>query len=163
MNPVPPYSGTYNSPVGLLSIAANDLGVCSISFAEESSIGPIRPIGPIVEQCTTELHEYFEGKRQTFSIPLAPRGTPFEESVWMALLTVGYGATCSYLDITRRLSNPKAIRAVGRANGSNPVGIVIPCHRIVGSDGSLTGYAGGLWRKRWLLDHEARVAGTSLF
>jgi len=120
-------------------------------------------MGPIVEQSVIELHEYFEGKRQTFSIPLAPRGTPFEESVWMALLTVGYGSTCSYLDIARRLSNPKAIRAVGRANGSNPIGIVIPCHRIVGSDGSLTGYAGGLWRKRWLLDHEARVAGTSLF
>src|SRR3954465_993729 len=112
MNPVPPYFGTYNSPVGLLSIAANDLGVCSISFVEEASAGPISPIVPIVDQCITELHEYFEGKRQTFNVPLAPRGTPFEESVWMALLTVNYGATCSYLDIARRLSNPKAIRAV---------------------------------------------------
>ena len=163
MNPVSPYSATYDSPVGPLGIAANETGVSVISFLDDSAIGPIRPIGPIAEQCVNELQEYFEGKRQTFEVPLAPKGTTFEESVWMALLNVCYGRTCSYLDIANRLRNPGAIRAVGRANGANPIAIVIPCHRVIGSDGSLTGYGGGLWRKRWLLDHEARVSGSTLF
>ena len=163
MNDDSPFSGTYNSPVGVLGITANETGISAVSFLDDAAIGPIRPICPIAEQCVIELHEYFEGKRQTFDVPLAPKGTEFEESVWMALMNVGYGTTCSYLDIANRLNNPGAIRAVGRANGSNPIAIVIPCHRVIGSDGSLTGYGGGLWRKRWLLDHEARIYGTTLF
>jgi methylated-DNA-[protein]-cysteine S-methyltransferase len=158
----PRYSAIYDSPLGLLHIFATEHGVSHIQFSEQGFRSEIVHSNTFVEQCINELREYFEGKRTQFTIPLAPSGTEFEEMVWKKLLHVPYASTCSYLDIANRMNNPKAIRAVGRANGANPIAIVIPCHRVVGADGSLTGYAGELWRKRWLLDHEARVAGTIL-
>ncbi|WP_405511839.1 methylated-DNA--[protein]-cysteine S-methyltransferase [Spirosoma sp. KNUC1025] len=105
------------------------------------------------------MQEYFAGARQTFDFLMNPVGTAFQQTVWKALLEVPFGATLSYLTLTRRIGDEKAIRAVAAANGRNPLWIVVPCHRIIGSDGSLTGYAGGLWRKRWLLDHERVFSG----
>jgi methylated-DNA-[protein]-cysteine S-methyltransferase len=168
----PLYSAMCESPLGLLLILASEEGISHVLFSKDEPrvplMGPPADAGAaitnaIVDRCVEELHHYFAGERTVFTVPLAPIGTPFEEGVWQALTHVPYGETCSYLDIANRIDNPKAIRAVGRANGANPVAIVIPCHRVIGSDGSLTGYGGELWRKRWLLDHEARIAGTSLF
>lgn len=105
-----------------------------------------------------QLAEYFAGARVAFDLPLAPRGTPFQRRVWDALREIPYGETISYAQLARRIDRPKAMRAVGAANGRNPIGIVVPCHRVIGADGSLTGYGGGLDRKRALLEHEARVS-----
>lgn len=123
---------------------------------ERVSSGP----GILAEACG-QLAEYFAGTRTTFDLPLAPAGTPFQHRVWAALRAVPYGETATYLGIARALGDPNAVRAVGAANGRNPIGVVVPCHRIVGADGSLTGYAGGLDRKRWLLRHESAVRGRS--
>jgi len=153
----------YESPLGPLRILASEEGISHVLFSNDEPEAEVTHTNTIVDRCVEELHQYFAGERTAFTVPLAPTGTPFEEGVWQALTSVPYGETCSYLDIANRIDNPKAIRAVGRANGANPIAIVIPCHRVIGSDGSLTGYGGSLWRKRWLLDHEARIAGTSLF
>jgi methylated-DNA-[protein]-cysteine S-methyltransferase len=110
-----------------------------------------------------QLDAYFAGERTTFDLPLAPRGSDFQQRVWAALLGIPYGATESYGDLAQRIGSPSAARAVGLANGKNPIGIVIPCHRVVGSNGSLTGYGGGLDRKRQLLDLERAVSGAALF
>jgi methylated-DNA-[protein]-cysteine S-methyltransferase len=109
------------------------------------------------------MDEYFEGSRKEFQLPLAPEGTDFQKRVWSELLNIPYGATCSYLDVARALGDANAIRAVGAANGRNPISIIIPCHRVIGADGSLTGYGGGLWRKEWLLRHEGVRALNELF
>ncbi|HWF45259.1 MAG TPA: methylated-DNA--[protein]-cysteine S-methyltransferase [Candidatus Kapabacteria bacterium] len=161
------YTAQYDSPIGPLSIEGSNDGISKIAFVllrpdPSKFISEDRTPNRIIEQCVDELDEYFAGIRTMFSIPLDPQGTAFEQEVWRALCMIKYGSTCSYLDIARTINNPKAIRAVGRANGANPIVIVVPCHRIIGSDGSLTGYAGELWRKRWLLDHEARISGTVL-
>jgi methylated-DNA-[protein]-cysteine S-methyltransferase len=163
----PKYTVQYNSPIGPLSIEGSNDGISKISFVplrpdHSEFISEGRTLHRIIEQCMGELDEYFAGTRTTFSIPLDPHGTSFEKKIWDALCRLEYGTTCSYLDIARIVNNPKAIRAVGRANGANPIAIVVPCHRVVGSDGSLVGYAGELWRKRWLLDHEARISGAVL-
>lgn len=112
----------------------------------------------VLDQATLEIAEYFEGKRKSFTLPLAPRGTDFQRRVWDALLNIPAGETRSYADIARSIGQPSAVRAVARANGDNFRGIIIPCHRVIGSDGSLTGYGGGLARKQWLLDHEKKMA-----
>ena len=155
------FSETIETPLGWIEIAASSECVTRISFVEEPA--PRTSSGPMVKTAITQLHEFFAGTRTEFSLPLAPNGTSFEKEVWNELTAIPFGRTCSYLDIANRLNNPGAIRAVGRANGANPIAIVIPCHRVIGSDGSLTGYGGGLWRKRWLLDHEARTVGLILF
>ena len=154
------YSSSFESPIGWIAVRSDGESVTEMLFADEAEQATECEIS---NRAILQLGEYFAGSRLTFELPLAPPGTDFEKSVWNELLRVGYGATASYLDIAKKLNNTGAIRAVGRANGENPIAIVIPCHRIVGSDGSLTGYAGGLWRKRWLLDHEARISGTTLF
>ncbi len=156
-------TGTFNSPIGQIAIHADESGILSVAFVEGDQPREADEPSPIVDHCLTQLSDYFSGQRRTFDLSLAPHGTEFERQVWRELERIPFGDTCSYLDIAKRLDNAKAIRAVGRANGANPIAIVIPCHRVIGSDGTLTGYAGGLWRKRWLLDHEARVAGTALF
>lgn len=143
------------SPLGTIRITGDAVGVSAISCldgpAEEATAeGLPEP----VEQAVRQLGEYFAGTRRTFDFPMTPVGTPFQQAVWRALRTVPYGTTQSYLMLTRLLGDEKAIRAVATANGRNPLAIVVPCHRIIGSDGSLTGYAGGLWRKQWLLEHE---------
>jgi methylated-DNA-[protein]-cysteine S-methyltransferase len=106
-----------------------------------------------------QLQEYFDGERRTFDVPLAPDGTDFQRAVWHALTTIPYGTTCAYLDIAERIDHAKALRAVGAANGAHPIPIIIPCHRVIGSDGSLTGFGGGLDTKRWLLDLERSRSG----
>jgi methylated-DNA-[protein]-cysteine S-methyltransferase len=116
-----------------------------------------------LQACVQQLTEYFEGKRTEFSLKLNPRGTPFQQTVWNALLEIPFGTTKTYKELTNSLGNPLAIRAVAAANGKNPLWIVVPCHRIIGSDGSLTGYAGGLWRKKWLLEHECPPVQQKLF
>jgi AraC family transcriptional regulator of adaptative response/methylated-DNA-[protein]-cysteine methyltransferase len=113
---------------------------------------------PILDQAECEIGEYFAGRRKVFTLPLAHRGTDFQRRVWEALLQIPAGETRSYAEIARRIGEPKAVRAVARANGDNYRGIIIPCHRVIGSDGSLTGYGGGLARKQWLLDHERSMA-----
>ncbi len=156
------YRDSLETPLGTLHILATKHGISHIQFSSEYKPPAIAGANAVIEQCIHELREYFDGTRTEFSLSLAPGGTPFEEKVWKTLIHIPYGTTCSYLDVANRMNNRKAVRAIGRANGANPVAIVIPCHRVVGADGSLVGYAGELWRKRWLLDHEARVAGTIL-
>ncbi|HST46788.1 methylated-DNA--[protein]-cysteine S-methyltransferase [Jatrophihabitans sp.] len=112
-------------------------------------------------QARTQLQEYFAGERDTFDLPLNPRGTAFQQSVWQALREIRYGTTMSYREVAEEIGNPKAVRAVGSANSRNPISIIVPCHRVVGSDGKLVGYAGGFSAKRWLLDHELATAGRS--
>ncbi|MEO6502130.1 MAG: methylated-DNA--[protein]-cysteine S-methyltransferase [Jatrophihabitantaceae bacterium] len=111
-------------------------------------------------QARAELEEYFAGRRDDFDVPLNPRGTAFQRAVWQALRQIRYGSTMSYRQVAEQVGNPKAVRAVGSANSRNPISIIVPCHRVVGSDGKLIGYAGGFSAKRWLLDHELRTAGT---
>jgi methylated-DNA-[protein]-cysteine S-methyltransferase len=154
------YRDSFETPIGFVHVTGNDSGIHSIGFHAQAEAEP--NVSPLTDLAIQQLRGYFLGERQEFSLPLVPEGTDFEMEVWNALSKLPYGETCSYLDIAHRMNNPNAIRAVGRANGANPIAIVIPCHRVVGADGSLTGYSGGLWRKRWLLDHEARIAGAIL-
>jgi methylated-DNA-[protein]-cysteine S-methyltransferase len=113
-------------------------------------------------EASRQLQAYFAGERREFDLPLAPYGSDFQRRVWSALLEIPYGETISYLELARRLGDPRAVRAVGSANGRNPISIIIPCHRVIGADGSLVGYGGGLERKRWLLRHEAAYAPLPL-
>lgn len=145
-------------PIGTVSITGDTAGVSVISVLDASvpadhAAADIALPEPVA-QAISQLVEYFAGQRQTFDFLLNPVGTVFQQRVWKALLEVPFGQTRSYLAQARTLGDEKAIRAVGAANGRNPLWIVVPCHRIVGSNGSLTGYAGGLWRKQWLLEHE---------
>ncbi|WP_232326020.1 methylated-DNA--[protein]-cysteine S-methyltransferase [Spirosoma montaniterrae] len=150
------------SPVGTVRITGDDAGVSVIACLNEpaESTSPDNLPEP-VQQAIAQLTEYFAGTRQTFDFKLNPAGTPFQQRVWHALLEVPFGTSLSYLTLARRLGDEKAIRAVAAANGKNPLWIVVPCHRIIGSDGSLTGYAGGLWRKQWLLEHEGIASGKA--
>lgn len=160
----------FNSPLGIVRITGNDAGVSVISCTDVSTDASVderkrqQPpeysrAGP-VQQAVDQLAAYFAGTRRAFDFPMTPAGTAFQQSVWRLLTTVPFGTTLSYLTLSRQLGNEKAIRAVAAANGRNPLWIVVPCHRIIGSDGSLTGYAGGLWRKQWLLEHEGSLPGA---
>lgn len=137
------------SPIGVLGISADEGGISRICIANEPPSSC--PLPEPVAAAAKQLGEYFKGERRKFKLPLAPKGTPFQRAVWDELLKIPYGSTASYGEIAARVGNPKAARAVGMANNKNPIMIVIPCHRVVGSDGSLTGYAGGLEAKAWLL------------
>lgn len=143
------------SPVGRLLLEAVDGAVTTVAFDGPEAVSG--PAGPTVERAARELAEYFRGERTAFELPLAAKGTAWEARVWGALVEIPYGETASYADVARRTGNPKGTRAVGRANGRNPIAIVVPCHRVVGADGTLVGYGGGLPRKTWLLEHERRV------
>ena len=152
----------YDSPHGQMLLAANDEGICGVYFDGQKHF-PKREEQwrrdrrhPQLTQAKRELAEYFAGKRSRFEVPLAPEGTPFQRAVWKAIRTVGFGETISYGELARRAGCPGSARAAGAATGRNPIGIIVPCHRIVGSNGSLTGYAGGLEKKRALLALEAR-------
>ncbi len=160
------YYDFLDTPVGRLLLALDGQGLRHIDFETGRRPTPIgvdweRGAGALHE-ARTQLKAYFAGRLTQFDLPLAPHGTDFQQQVWLELLRIPYAATMSYGEIARRLGDPTASRAVGAANGRNPLPIVVPCHRVVGADGSLTGYAGGLQRKRWLLDHEATVAGSML-
>jgi methylated-DNA-[protein]-cysteine S-methyltransferase len=163
-----------DSPVGELTLAADGDAVTHVLFAAhrggtDPSLARVRATTrdddrAVLRATVDQLAEYFAGARRDFDLPLAPRGSEFQLAVWGQLRTVPYGATVSYGDIARRLGLvPGASRAVGLANGSNPISIIVPCHRVIGADGSLTGYGGGLPRKRLLLDLESGVAGDRLF
>jgi len=149
-----------DSPCGPLTLVAEDDALCGLYMAEqrhrpdELTFGRADPGADIFARAETELKEYFAGQREQFELPLTFVGTPFQRSVWARLREIPYGTTISYGELADRLGNPGASRAVGLANGKNPIGIIVPCHRVVGSTGSLTGYGGGLERKRYLLDFE---------
>lgn len=150
------YTLEYQSPIGVLEIIGTEDAICSIMFIEgEEIIHTVQEETPIVlRECLNQMDEYFKGKRQTFTFPFTLVGTDFQQTVWEALASIPFGETGTYKELALKIDNEKAIRAVGHANGRNKLSIVIPCHRIIGSNGKLTGYAGGLWRKEWLLRHE---------
>jgi len=151
----------YKSEIGIIEIRATDNSISKIDFIDEEPLEFISESNnSCLNECLKQLTEYFAGKRKDFSLNLAPIGTDFEKRVWQELIKIPFGETISYLQLAERLENKKAIRAVGRANGKNPLAIIIPCHRVIGSNGSLTGYAGGLWRKEWLLKHEGSRQAT---
>lgn len=151
-----------NTPLGIAKLEGDELGLSNVTLFD-SEEKPTDIIPEELEDAVYQLREYFEGKRTQFSLTLNPEGTEFQKRVWQALEEIPYGKTVSYLDLSKTLGDPKAIRAVAAANGKNPLWIILPCHRVIGSDGSLTGYAGGLHRKKWLLEHESPAKQQSLF
>jgi methylated-DNA-[protein]-cysteine S-methyltransferase len=152
----------FHSPVGVMRIAGGKRGIQVVAFVDEA-VKARPPIPEALCDCVAQLDDYFAGTRKAFDLRLDLRGTAFEKDVWQALLTIPYGKTVSYMDIAMRTGGEKVVRAVGRANGRNPIAIIVPCHRVIGSDGALVGYGGGLWRKRRLLDFERRDVQPSLF
>ena len=151
-----------NSPLGYTKIVGDEDGIAQVtvlnSKEKETDVIPT-----VLEDCVIQLRDYFEGRRQVFDLKLNPQGTEFQKLIWTLLEEIPYGKTISYLQLSKRLGDVKAIRAVANANGKNPLWIIVPCHRVIGSDGSLTGYAGGLHRKQWLLEHESPYKQQSLF
>jgi methylated-DNA-[protein]-cysteine S-methyltransferase len=150
------------TPLGITAITGDSFGVTRITVLKEEA-RPSEIIPEELQEAVTQLHEYFNGIRNSFTFKLNPEGTDFQKKVWDALLKIPFGTTTSYQKLSIELGNIKAIRAVANANGKNPLWIVVPCHRVIGSDGSLTGYAGGLWRKKWLLEHETPPVQQNLF
>ncbi len=146
---------TMQSPLGPLTLAARHNRLVSILFGEGAGS---ESLDPVLHEARRQLEEYFAGSRRDFDLPLGASGTPFQQEVWGALVRIPFGHTASYAEVARLISRPRAVRAVGAANARNPLAIVVPCHRVIGSDGQLTGYAGGLAIKRWLLDHEGQPA-----
>uniref|UniRef100_UPI004048D59F methylated-DNA--[protein]-cysteine S-methyltransferase n=1 Tax=Rheinheimera sp. TaxID=1869214 RepID=UPI004048D59F len=147
------FSQYINSPLGPVKISATSGGICQVLFTD--TIVTAAP-SALTALAADQLQAYFAGTLQQFSLPLAASGTVFQQQVWQALCTVPFGTTCSYADIANQIDNKKAVRAVGAANGRNPIAIIVPCHRVIGANGTLTGYAGGLDKKAWLLKHEQR-------
>lgn len=151
-----------NTPLGIAKLEGDDKGLSAITVLNtDETLTDIIP--EVLEDAAYQLQEYFDGIRENFELQLNPQGTDFQQKVWKELLNIPYGKTLSYLELSKRLGDVKAIRAVAAANGKNPLWIIVPCHRVIGSDGSLTGYAGGLHRKKWLLAHENPVKQQSLF
>ena len=157
-----------HSPVGLLTLVASEHGLAAILWPDDRP-GRVRldiadevPDHPVLQETERQLAEYFAGRRTEFDLPLDPVGTVFQQAAWMALRTIPYGETVSYGEQARRLGHAGKARAIGAANGSNPLPVIVPCHRVIGSDGSLTGFGGGLERKAWLLHHERQVLGLEL-
>lgn len=151
----------FKCPLGVVKIVGYANGISEINILDEGEVSDSIPND--LEQAVIQLQEYFEGKRTHFDLKLNPKGTDFQQSVWQELLNIPYGETLSYMELSKKIGDVKAIRAVAAANGKNPLWIVIPCHRVIGTDGSLTGYAGGLWRKKWLLELENPTNQQSLF
>lgn len=150
-----------DSPLGPLVIKAGEDAVHALHFyqTETRPVAPVVPVEnepqlPLVGACIEQLAEYFSGTRFSFDLPVEQEGSPFRQKVWAALLDIPYGRTISYLELAKRIGDVKAIRAVGTTNGANNISIIVPCHRVIGSNGALTGYGGDLWRKQWLLEHE---------
>jgi methylated-DNA-[protein]-cysteine S-methyltransferase len=154
------------SPLGMLALSASDAGLHAVRFLDHEAPAPTTPadLAACLQEPYRQLKAYFEGELREFSLTCAPlTGTDFQRQVWAALGSVAHGRTASYLDIAKQLNNPKSVRAVGAANGQNPLTIVWPCHRVIGANGLLTGYAGGLMRKKWLLAFEQPAQQGSLF
>lgn len=156
-----PASYLLNSPLGTLALKATDEGVSEILFSKEEPNS--KPVPEVLVSAVHQLTEYFAGERQAFELKLNPEGTDFQQKVWELLLDIPFGHTCSYLDLARLMGDEKTTRAVGSANGRNPLAVVVPCHRVIGRDNSLTGYAGGLHNKKWLLEFEQGAVQGSLF
>jgi methylated-DNA-[protein]-cysteine S-methyltransferase len=149
----------YRTPVGIALIVAEDGYITKVSIRDEE-LEETTTDSPVLLETIKQLREYFDGERKEFDLPIKQPGSDFQQEVWQQLLQIKYGSTVTYLQQSQQMNNPLAIRAIAAANGRNNLWIVVPCHRVIGSNGSLTGYAGGLWRKKWLLEHEAHVMGT---
>ena len=149
------------TPLGVAKIVGDEKGISIISILEEGEVTDKIP--SVLQEAVNQLNDYFTGNRSAFDFKMNPSGTEFQQKVWQELLNIPFGKTMSYLDLSKKLGDVKAIRAVASANGKNPLWIVVPCHRVIGTNGSLTGYAGGLWRKKWLLEHESPNQQQSLF
>jgi len=164
MKNIKTYCQKISSPIGRIYISADNRYLRAISFSENRQSaadlvgGIIFESNPIIQQAAEQLRQYFARKRTTFDLPITFTGTEFQRKTWQSLLNIPYGETRSYLQQARAIGNPKAVRAVGRANGLNPIAIVVPCHRVIGKSGKLTGYAGGLERKEFLLNLESKIA-----
>ena len=151
----------YHSPIGILELTSTKSGISGLYFKDEEA--PFGEIPDCMRMAFDQLDEYFDGSRKQFVLPLDIQGTEFQQKVWNELLKIPFGSTRSYMDIAKSLGDPKSIRAVGTANGKNKISIIIPCHRVIGTDGSLTGFGGGIQRKKWLLEHEAKYIQGELF
>ena len=147
------YQNYFDTPLGIMEVSASDEAVKSVYFVDKAAVNKENRLTKLAKE---QMCEYFSGERRYFDLPLSAAGTDFQKLVWNALSTIDYGATCAYSDVAHQIENPKAVRAIGAANGRNPLTIIVPCHRVIGRDGSLTGYAGGTKRKAWLLKHERR-------
>ena len=154
------YTTYYHSPIGLLKITGTDNYIIEVSFHDTTKKTEARKkhLPPMLIQCLEQLIQYFHGERRQFELPVNQPGTPFQQGVWNELTAIPFGKIISYLELARRTGDTKATRAVANANGKNNVAIIVPCHRVIGSNKDLVGYNGGLWRKKWLLEHEAKVA-----
>ena len=162
----------HDTPLGALRLAATERGLCAVHLPSQRHMPDASPPHwlpltaadrhqtRVLDAAREQLDAYFAGRLTAFDVPLDADGTDFQRAVWEGLCAIGYGETISYGELARRIGNPKAVRAVGLANGRNPISIVVPCHRVIGADGSMTGYGGGVERKVYLLAHEARVAGA---
>jgi len=149
----------YKTPLGVARLTEEDGFITSVYLLdEEVEIKP--PVTPLLKKAAQQLDEYFAGTRKVFDLPLKQQGSNFQQGVWEQLSKIPYGTTISYLQQSKLMNNPLGIRAIASANGKNHLVIVVPCHRVIGADGSLTGFGCGLWRKKWLLEHEARVMGV---
>ena len=150
----------YHSPIGMLKISGTESYISEVSFYDkvERAEGKKKNLPPLIIQCVEQLIQYFQGARREFDLPIHQPGTKVQQGVWSEIITVPFGKTISYFELARKTGDTKAIRAVGSANGKNNVAIIIPCHRIIGANRELVGYAGGIWRKKWLLEHEAKLA-----
>jgi len=155
-------SSTIETPLGIAQITGDDNGISSVTVINKT-VETSQDIPKSLQKCVLQLNEYFNNSRKEFDLKLNPKGTAFQKNVWKHLQRIPYGKTTSYLELSKQLGDIKAIRAVANANGKNPLWIIVPCHRVIGSDGSLTGYAGGLHRKQWLLNHEADYKQQTLF
>lgn len=163
------YNAYYESPIGIMKISASSLGIVESEFVDNFNQEDLKHLNCLkirndknidltsyrfLRNCINQLDEYFKGERKNFSIELHTIGTEFRKKVWRELIKIPYGNTCSYTDIAEAIGNKKAVRAVGGANNCNNIAVIIPCHRVVGKNGDMKGYAWGLWRKKWLLQHE---------
>jgi methylated-DNA-[protein]-cysteine S-methyltransferase len=150
----------YHSPVGLLKISGTEDYISEVSFHDnsEKNEGKKKHLPPLLIQCIEQLIQYFNGERRVFELPINQPGTPFQQQVWNELAAIPFGKTISYIQLAVKTGDSKATRAVANANGKNNVAIIIPCHRVIGANKTLVGYGGGLWRKKWLLEHEMKIA-----
>lgn len=146
------YQAFFKSPIGLLEIISDSTSILSCNFVEKEGI--TKELPDILVRTLTQFEEFFRKERKDFDVPITPVGTDFQQKVWLELLHIPYGKTITYKELASRIGQEKAVRAVGNANGKNPISIIIPCHRVIGSDGNLVGYSGGLDRKKWLLEFE---------
>lgn len=151
----------FKTPLGIAKITGDSLGIAQILITDRGDISTSIPL--VLEKAVLQINEYFLGNRIDFDFECNPSGTDFQQKVWAELRQIPHGKTLSYMQLSKKMGDPKAVRAVAAANGKNPLWIVVPCHRVIGSDGSLTGYAGGLWRKKWLLEHENPSLQQNLF